>query len=139
MYYIILYYVILYYTIFYYTTLYYSILILYYIILYCIVLYYCKRCARPPVTIGCRVLDARRALDEAPEKFPEISGVSRGFCKHLIKKRETSAVFGDFSANLVSEGGPQRKDENRVTPKPLSDDIGNQSLSVCLSVCLVFI
>ena len=31
--------------------------------------------ARPPVTIGCRALDARRSLDQVPAKFPDITGV----------------------------------------------------------------
>ncbi len=31
--------------------------------------------ARPPVTTGCRVLDARRSLDQVTAKLPGISGV----------------------------------------------------------------
>ena len=45
--------------------------------------------ARPPVTTGCRVLDARRSLDQVIAKLPDISGA---FGKYFISVRVNTAI-----------------------------------------------
>ncbi len=58
--------------------------------------------ARPPVTTGCRVLDARSSLDQVTAKLPSISGA-------FGKLPDVSAVLfanlSDFGWIVVGAGG----------------------------------